>query len=119
MFTAICRKNFGCSHFIVGRDHTGANGFYPPGAAQEIFDTFPDLGITPVRFDEVYFSSQSKNYVVSDANAAALDKLSISGTEARHMFLEGRTPPDWFMRPEISQMIVSAIENGEEVFVGH
>jgi pyruvate kinase len=118
LFTAICRKNFGCSHFIVGRDHTGVEDFYPRGASQEIFDQFPDLGITPVRFDEVYFSRRSKQYVVAGPGAAVVDRLSISGTEARTMFLQGRTPPGWFMRPEISQLIVNAIENGEEVFVG-
>lgn len=118
LFTAICRKNFGCSHFIVGRDHTGVSDFYPKRASQEIFDRFPDLGITPVRFQEVYFSRRAKRYVVTENSAAAVDKLSISGTEARNLFLQGRTPPGWFMRPEISQLILSAIENGEEVFVG-
>jgi pyruvate kinase len=118
LFTALCRKNFGCSHFIVGRDHTGVGDFYPPEASQRIFDRFPDLGITPVRFDEVYFSQRANAYVVRTPDEEMADELSISGTEARSMFLQGETPPGWFMRPEISQLIVNAIENGEEVFVG-
>jgi sulfate adenylyltransferase len=114
----VCRKTFGCSHFIVGRDHTGVGDFYPPEASQRIFDRFPDLGITPVRFDEVYFSQRANAYVVRTPDEEMADELSISGTEARSMFLQGETPPGWFMRPEISQLIVNAIENGEEVFVG-
>ncbi|MFC1675855.1 sulfate adenylyltransferase [Planctomycetota bacterium] len=119
VFTAICRKNFGCSHFIVGRDHTGVKDFYPSYASQEIFDQFPDLGINVIKFDEVFYSNRLNGYVdlSEHSDHPEDDKLSISGTEARKMLKNGEFPPEWFMRPEISQMIVGSILNGEDVFV--
>lgn len=119
LFTALCRKNFGCSHFIVGRDHTGVGYFYHPKASHTIFDRFPDLGITPIKFDNVFYSEKLKNYVheKDDPNHGEDGKLQISGTQAREMFERGEIPPEWFMRPEISKLIVDAVHKGEEVFV--
>lgn len=119
LFTALCRQNFGCSHFIVGRDHTGVGNFYHPKASHTIFDRFPDLGIRPVRFDNIFYSPKlnchlhEKDHPAHDPD----DKLNISGTQARKMFEEGKTPPEWFMRPEISQLILDSLARGEEVFV--
>ncbi|MEK7598940.1 MAG: sulfate adenylyltransferase [Patescibacteria group bacterium] len=119
LFTAICRQNFGCSHFIVGRDHTGVGNFYKPTASHDIFDKFPDLGIKAVKFGEVFYSKKLGRYVHSadSSDHDEADKLCISGTEARKMLEKGITPPEWFMRPEISEIIISAIKRGEEVFV--
>ena len=133
LFTALCRKNFGCSHFIVGRDHTGVGDYYHPKASHTIFERFPELGIKPVKFDKVFYSNKLNNYVhetdSEDDNSSSSsssssveehneeDKLNISGTEARKMFEAGEQPPSWFMRPEISQMIIDAIKNGEKAFV--
>jgi len=120
LFTALVRQNFGCSHFIVGRDHTGVGNFYPPKASHEIFDRFPDLKIVPVRFDQVFFSTRLKEHVHEpdgDVMHNEREKLHISGTQARVMFEQGELPPEWFMRPEISGMIAGAIQNGEDVFV--
>ncbi len=119
IFTALCRKNFGCSHFIVGRDHTGVGDFYQPRASHEIFDQFSDLGIKPIRFGKVFFSPQRGGYVHEDENPGAVEEtaMHISGTQARAMFKKGETPPDWFMRPEISDIILQAAKNGEDVFV--
>lgn len=122
LFTALCRKNFGCSHFVVGRDHTGVGSFYGPKASHEIFDQFSkkDIGIEPVRFDKVFYSDRLKGHVHEGEDAdnhSDAEKLHISGMEARKMFERGETPPEWFMRPEISKMIVNLIRNGEEVFV--
>lgn len=117
LFTAICRKNFGCSHFIVGRDHTGVDNFYHSKAAHEIFDKF-QVGIQPVRFNEVFYSKRLKKYVqfVENMSKDTNDQLSISGTQARKIFLSGNKPPSWFMRPEISGIILDAIKKGEKVF---
>ena len=119
IFTALCRKNFGCSHFIVGRDHTGVGNFYHPQASHDIFDQFSDLGIKAVKFDKVFYSKKYNDHVheSEDSEHTDEDKLHISGTEARKMLEKGTTPPAWFMRPEISQQILDAIENKEEVFV--
>jgi len=119
LFTAICRKNYGCSHFIVGRDHTGVGDFYKPTASHKIFEKFPDLGIKPVRFNQVFYSKKLGKHI-HEKNISGhdeKDKLHISGTQARKMFLSGERPPDWFMRPEISKPILSAIQRGEKVFV--
>jgi len=120
LFTAICRKNFGCSHLIVGRDHTGVGDFYKPGAAHEIFDRFPDLGIVPVKFEKVFYSDRLKTYVhEKDDNSGhkEKEKSHISGTEARGMLERGESLPEWFMRPEISKMLLDLINDGEEIFV--
>lgn len=120
LFTALCRKNFGCSHFVVGRDHTGVGDFYPPNASHEIFDKFPDINIIPVRFNKVFYSERLGKHVCEDAvvsGHAEREKLHVSGTEARAMFLKGEAPPAWFMRPEISCMILDLLDRGEEVFV--
>ncbi len=119
LFTALCRKNFGCSHFIVGRDHTGVGNFYHPLASQQIFDRFPDIGIKPVRFNQIFYSPKQGEHVheITELNHPADDKLEISGTQARQMFEQGVQPPAWFMRPEISQQILDAVARGEEVFV--
>ena len=121
LFTALCRKNFGCSHFVVGRDHTGVGNFYPPYAAHQVFDSFPDLGLEIVKVKEVCYSRKRRAFVHVNGNGAAHaeDKVGmLSGSQARAMFLRGETPPSWFMRPEISNLILTAISNGEQVFEG-
>jgi len=119
IFTALCRKNFGCSHFVVGRDHTGVGDFYYPKASHEIFNQFKDLGIEPIRFDQVFYSKKLNAHVheTDDTEHSEEEKMHISGTQARQMIEQGQQPPEWFMRPEISAMILEAIASGEEVFV--
>ena len=119
VFTALCRKNFGCTHFIVGRDHTGVGNYYHPKASHQIFDKFPDIGIKPVRFGKVFYSNKKGEHVHEKDMMVGeeLDEQHISGTQAREMLLRGEAPPAWFMRPEISSLIIDAVKNGEEVFV--
>ncbi|MFN8454767.1 MAG: sulfate adenylyltransferase [Anaerolineae bacterium] len=119
LFTALCRKNFGCSHFIVGRDHTGVGNYYDPYASQKIFDNFPELGIKIVKFNEIFYSKKLDKYVHENGKPLydESDKLNlISGSQARAMFLGGERPPAWFMRPEISNIVLDAIKNGQQVF---
>lgn len=113
VFTALCRKNFGCSHFVVGRDHTGVGYYYDPYASHRIFDELPDLGIKIVKFREIFYSKELKTYVSGDHDDGG---CIISGTQARAMFLGGESPPSWFMRPEISGIVVDALGRGEQVF---
>jgi sulfate adenylyltransferase len=117
--TALLRQNYGCSHFTVGRDHTGVGDFYTPTASHEIFDQFPEIGITPVRFNDVFYSKKLRQHVhAKDARAhKESDKLHISGTQARKILESGKALPAWFMRKEISQLILGALKKGKKVFV--
>src|SRR5207249_7372173 len=63
VFTALCRKNMGCSHFIIGRDHSGVGGFYGARAGREMFDELGDIGIEPIFFDAIDFDSQAERCV--------------------------------------------------------
>ena len=108
LWHAIIRKNFGCSHFIVGRDHAGPgrdeNGspYYPPYAAQELVRNHEEeLGITMVPFEEmVYVKDLAKYMPISEVPAGAR-VLSLSGTELRRRLREGTEVPDWFSYPEV------------------
>jgi len=120
VFTALCRKNFGCSSFIVGRDHTGVGNFYNPYEAHKIFDNFDGgLGIEPVRYGIVFHSKEQQRYLHEKDHPSHpnYDKEHISGTQAREMLLRGQAPPDWFMRPEISNIILEGVKSGDRVFV--
>jgi len=113
VFTALCRKNMGCSHFIVGRDHTGVGDFYKPQETGEIFEKVGDLGIEPVFFEAVGFNPKKNEYVsLSEAGTVKM----ISGTQARRAFQEGKELPDWFMRKEIQEMVRERVGTGKKVF---
>jgi pyruvate kinase len=122
IFTALARKNFGCSHFIVGRDHTGVGEFYHPNASHKIFDQFSkeDLGIEPIKFDKVFYSEIENNHIHEPEFMKHPDehKLHISGTQARETLKSRKQPPEWFMRPEISNIIIDKLNKGDNVFVG-
>jgi sulfate adenylyltransferase len=104
---AIMRKNFGCTHICIGRDHAGVGSYYGPYAAQQIFSEFPDLGITPFFFREFYYCKRCAG-IASEKTCphGEEDKLTFSGTKLRKMFSEGEVPPKEFMRPEVAQAIM-------------
>jgi pyruvate kinase len=112
LFTALCRQNYGCSHFVVGRDHTGVHDFYAPDASQKIFAEFSEVGIQPVLFGEVRYS---KSRGVYGSDVPTEDAASISGTDARAMLRRGEAPPDWYMRPEVARRL---LELEDDLFVG-
>tara|TARA_B100000315_G_scaffold142296_1_gene131335 strand:- start:637 stop:2871 length:2235 start_codon:yes stop_codon:yes gene_type:complete len=119
IFTAICRKNFGCSHFIIGRDHTGVGDLFESNIQQNILSSISDLGIEIVNFNTVYYSKKNKSYVegTSNNNSSNNDLISINGSDIRMMFNENKMPPELYMRPEISKMILESIKANEPVFV--
>jgi sulfate adenylyltransferase len=106
IFHAIVRKNFGCTHFIVGRDHAGVGNFYGPYDAQKIFDDFPDLGISPLFFKSFFYCKRC-NAVTNEKACPHSQKehINFSGTKIRKMLLEGKTPPKELMRPEVAKVI--------------
>jgi sulfate adenylyltransferase len=104
---AIMRKNFGCTHFIVGRDHAGVGNYYGPYDAHDIFNEFPDLGITPVFFRS--FSRCTKcGGVVNDKICPHDQKyhINFSGKQIRSLLNEGKIPPEDMMRKEVAKTIL-------------
>jgi pyruvate kinase len=113
VFTALCRKNMGCSHFVIGRDHTGVGDFYPTEANRRMFDSLGDLGISPVYFDAVGYNEKTATY----EEAATADGLtSISGTEVRDLLRAQENLPSWFMREEVQEMLRARIIAGDDLF---
>ncbi|WP_127717838.1 pyruvate kinase [Halobacteriovorax sp. HLS] len=110
IFTALCRKNMGCSHFIIGRDHTGVGNFYKADANFELFEKLGDLGIKPIFFDPVGYNHEKEIYDTTSTAA------SISGTQVRESLTKKEKLPNWFMRNIIQDMIISEIDKGNEVF---
>lgn len=107
IFHAIVRKNFGCTHFIVGRDHAGVGNFYPPYAAQDIFDEFPDLGIIPLFFKEFYHCKKCGGVVNEKTCPHGEDqRIKFSGTKIRELLMRGQRPPAEMMRPEVTDIIL-------------
>ena len=106
---AIMRKNLGCTHFIVGRDHAGVGNYYPPFAAQEIFNEYPDLGIIPVIFPSFYFCKKCISYANEKTCPHGVEsKEELSGTMIRQMVNSGKIPEKHLMRPEISELILKS-----------
>jgi len=105
---AIMRKNFGCTHIIIGRDHAGVGKYYDPYAAQRIFEDFPDLGITPLFFREFFYCRKCANVVNERICPHGQSmRVTFSGTKLREMILRGERPPVEFMRPEVVDVIMS------------
>lgn len=116
VFTALCRKNYGCTHFLLGRDHTGVGDFYSPNQNKELFDSLGDIGITPVFFDTVYFSKKT-GHMVESAEGASDQRQSISGTMIRDLLCQDKPVPDWCMNKDISSWLLEMRKAGEELFV--
>lgn len=105
---AIARKNFGCTHFIVGRDHAGVGNFYGPYDAHDIFNEFPDLGIVPLFFRSFSYCKKCGS-VVNDKICphGKEDHIFFSGTAIRQLLVDGEIPPEDMMRKEVSEIILS------------
>lgn len=112
---AIMRKNYGCSHFIVGRDHAGVGNYYGTYDAQKIFDEVDekDLGIQPLRFEHTGYS-KSYGGMVSGKTYPKIegDIINLSGTAVRDLLFKGERPPAEFSRPEVADVLIAAAKRG-------
>jgi sulfate adenylyltransferase len=111
IFHAIARKNYGCTHFIVGRDHAGVGKFYGPYDAQKKFLEFEEdeLGITPVCFDATFYC-RTCGQMASEKTCrhAVTERLTLSGTRVREMLRNGENLPAEFTRPEVAEILRTA-----------
>ncbi|MBZ0168035.1 sulfate adenylyltransferase [Candidatus Methylomirabilis lanthanidiphila] len=111
IFHAIVRKNFGCTHFIVGRDHAGAGHYYSPYAAQEIFDEFPDLGITPLFFTAFFYCRRCQGMAnEKTCPHGEQDRLAFSGSKLRDAIVQQTGESALLIRPEVADTI-RAVDN--------
>jgi len=105
---AIVRKNFGATHFIVGRDHAGVGNYYGPYEAWDLFKEFPDLGITPLFVREAFYCKKCGQMVNEKICPHPEEyRIRISGTKLRKMIMEGKKPPEYMMRPEVAEVVLS------------